>query len=332
MTLHINRRIAILGAGPAGMACALWCKRAQLEPVLIDTYPRAGGVSSCTHSINHWMLGQPGRTGSDLSGDWMGHITLENIPVIGNAWVESIRRDTNAGIVLQLSVQHGRPIVLNVAALVIATGERTKGSEAYVDTPGFEAVNDAGRITFGSVDAETLGAEQSGKRIAVIGGGDNAYDTARMLLPYVAHLDLIIRAQPRAQLWMREALQQWVEHGVLTIHTGTQVESFLHAHNKVTLNLLKKDGALFSLDADHIYARLGYTPNSESVVEALSALGELALHPSGHVMIDADTRTSIERVYAAGDVANPTHPCVPTAMALGTIAARTIEKDWFQRV
>lgn len=322
-----DKRVAILGAGPAGMACALWCKRAGLEPVLIEQSEAAGGLSRLAEWRNDWMLGQPGRLSNEFAADWARHVTLEDISLLTHAWVESAE-PTSHGIRLNLILSGETPLTLDVGVLVIATGEQPRGAESFRNLPGFDAVEEAGLISF-TPGSEGRGAECAGKRVLVIGGGDNAYCAAERLLPYAQTLALVQRGAPRAQSGLKASLEPWKGRG-LTAHTGLAPAGFVLAHGHVTLQCVDTEQNLVEFEADRIFARLGYAPNSEAPQQFLQSFGWLGLHPTGHIVVDADQRTNIARVYAVGDVANSAHPSVVTAMASGAVAARALEKEWFR--
>jgi thioredoxin reductase len=101
--------------------------------------------------------------------------------------------------------------------------------------------------------------------------------------------------------------------------TGTSVAALQDADGKVALRL--GDGR--QLTADRVVLLFGYQPNTTA--PWLAGLG-LETGPAGYLVVDGNQETSCPGVFAIGDVANPAHPCVATALASGTMAARAIQQ------
>jgi len=104
-----------------------------------------------------------------------------------------------------------------------------------------------------------------------------------------------------------------------TVMAERTVEALDAAASRVRIRL---DGG-GEIDVDHVVLLFGYRPNTNEPWLTELALATDAL---GYLLVDANMETSCRGVFAVGDVSNPTHPCIATAIASGTVAARTIEK------
>jgi thioredoxin reductase len=154
-----------------------------------------------------------------------------------------------------------------------------------------------------------------GAHVAIIGGGDNAFDVAHILLRQGVKVTIVMRAQvPRAQPRLIEQVR-----GRAEVRADCAVEALDDAGGKVGVRL--SDGAQFA--ADHVVLLFGYRPNTDA---PWLAEFKLEKNVDGYLLVDGNMETSSRGVFAAGDVANPAHPCVATAVASGTMAARAIQR------
>lgn len=315
------KRVAIIGGGPAGMSCALWLHHLKLHPFIIEQSSQLGGLQRSNPYINAWFLGCRDVTGEVLANRFTEHMAQENISVTSASSFTHIER---AGTGFTLHIDTDAKITPTYAdAVVIATGTRFRTSEAHQHIAGFDHVTE--RIIYLPVPTEQIDYYH-GNNIAIIGGGDNAFETAIFLSDAVAHIDLIVRSKPRAQTGFTQEIERLQQQGKCTLHTDTSIERFDRANHQVHISLSSGQTIL----VDDILSRTGYIPNSEHINRLCNHdLNEhIALDRNGYIMIDDRHRTSISGIYAAGDIANPVNPCVATAIGQGTIAARTIEYDF----
>ena len=122
---------------------------------------------------------------------------------------------------------------------------------------------------------------------------------------------------------------EYVEAGKITLHKSATLHQFDRRGEKIYLTFKEGSNPKQELPVDYICFRLGFAPNTEEIVELLDVgrVGTLELNSGGYIATAQFLRTSIPNVYAAGDVTNPRDPCVATAVAHGTIAARSVEED-----
>jgi thioredoxin reductase (NADPH) len=154
----------------------------------------------------------------------------------------------------------------------------------------------------------------------VIGGGDNAFDVSRMLAERGARVTLVMRSRsPTAQPLLVERLRPHQDSGMVEVMAGRTVAALEQAGTRIRLR--PDDGK--EITVDHVALLFGYRPNTSE-----PWLAELALDKDtrGYLVVDGNMETSRRGVFAVGDVANPVHPCIATAIGSGTMAARRIQK------
>jgi thioredoxin reductase (NADPH) len=208
---------------------------------------------------------------------------------------------------------------LSGAAVVIATGTRFAGEEWLDEVANARRVAAAGRLHLG---ASAIGEPNVdlGSHVAVIGGGDNAFDVSRILAEKGVRVTMIMRSKsPKAQPLLIERLRRHQASGLANVVAERTVEALEEISCGVRLRL--NDGR--EIDADHVVLLFGYRPNTN---EAWFAELTPATDALGYLVVDGNMETSCRGAFAAGDVANPAHPSIATALASGAIAARQIAK------
>lgn len=317
--------VAIIGGGAAGMSCALWLRHLGFTPIIIDQRDELGGQLLRINRVNQWVLGMPHHTSPELASRYARHVLEENIQVNLGARLSACVAD-GKGFVLMVEESDRLSTSLHVGALVVATGMRVKTRDALGETPGFESLYTSGRLSFFPIDHLEQEEQLQGKIVAVIGGGDNAHFTVNDVAPVASRTHLLIRSRPNAQRTIRKSVEALIEQGVVTEHQGTEVAGFQIHQGRIQIALTKQDCAADPITVDRIFARTGFAPNTE-FLEPFELLSTLRKDADGYLMVDQWKRTSVPRVYAIGDVSNPKHPAVVTAIADGAIAARAIAQD-----
>jgi thioredoxin reductase (NADPH) len=309
--------VPIIGGGPAGRSCALWLKNYGLHPVIIERSAALGGMAQRNPYPNPWLLGWPGSTSREAAEAFVRHIGQAGIEVWFNAVPERIVR-TGEGFALDLTGDEV-PHTLSCRALAIATGTEFRGQDWLERVPNARRIAARGRIDIGPVAiGET--PPPPGAHVALIGGGDNAFDVAHILLLKGVRVTIVMRAKaPQAQPRLVAKVASHVHGGRAAVLAGRTVDTLSDDGGRMRLQL--DDGT--SLEADRVVLLFGYRPNtSEPWLNEL----ELQRDADGYLWVDDDLQTSCPGIFAVGDVANPDHPCVATAVAAGTMAAREIAR------
>ncbi len=313
----MNINIAVIGAGPAGMSAALWLKILGFTPYLIERGEIAGGMQRLNFLQNDWVLGQAGKTGVEIAETFQQHIEENQIKIHYRAALVSIAR-RNTEFLLSFS---NLPDV-SCHAIIIATGTRYLGREIISHVAGFNTIDEKcfveGPYTF--LDLDKLPPQT----IAVIGGGDNAIENATMLLERGFKVFVFARSKIKAQAKLKDKLAIFES---CEIYENALIENFSAYDQRVKVKLNDSSTPEITVDRFHILA--GYKPNTKEIVNAVSRglNEELMCNSKGYLSIDKTGKTSVDRIYAAGDVADTQYPCVVNAINQGAIAAKTISRD-----
>jgi thioredoxin reductase (NADPH) len=307
--------VPIIGGGPAGMSCALWLHNYGLHPVIIEKENALGGMARLSPYPNEWLLGQHGKSARENAAEFAAHIRELGIDTWRGA---TLQRLTHEKEQWRLDLAGDRRS-WSGAAVVIATGTRFAGEEWLDEVASARRVAAAGRLHLG---ASAIGEPNTdlGSHVAVIGGGDNAFDVSRILAEKGVRVTVIMRSKsPKAQPLLVERLRRHQTAGLVKVMAERTVEALEEVACGVRLRL--NDGR--EIDADHVVLLFGYRPNTNEAWLCALAPATDAL---GYLVVDGNMETSCRGVFAAGDVANPAHPSIATALASGAIAARQIAK------
>lgn len=320
-----RRSVAIVGGGPAGMSCAVWLQNYGITPLIVERSAQLGGLYARSHYHNTFALGVLGQTGTQLAGDFAHHIRLNNTPVFLSRVVSAVQRSA-AGLEVTLrdpAEPEGAGQSIRVQALVIATGTRFRRQEQLQHVPGVDAAVAQGRLQFGVPPRVDEMSTYAGRDVVILGGGENAYEMAGYVSRVTRSTHLVVRGQISAKGSTRQrihALQDriivWRDHVLSDLST-------LCSEDLITIQH-RPSGRCERLRADLVNGQFGYRPNTEPWRPLFPGL---LLDEQGYIRVDRAGRSSIERIYAVGDVANPSHPSAAVAMAMGAVVAMSIEED-----
>ena len=312
--------VPIIGGGPAGMSCALWLHNYGLRPVIIEREAALGGLARRNPYRNDWLLGRPGLTGRQHAEEFVRHVKEAAVETWLAARPQRLARSSDGGFGLEVAFADRRPAQsLSCPAIVVASGTRFRGEEWLDRIANARRLAAAGRVHLGPPYVGEPDAEL-GAHVAVIGGGDNAFDVARMVVEKGVRATVVMRSEtPRAQPLLVERLRRHVASGMADILAGRTVEALDDAGNRVRVGLSGGGG----IEVDHVVLLLGYRPNTDEPWLAGLALDQDA---EGYLVVDGNRETSCRGIFAVGDISNPVHPCIVTALASGTMAAREIQR------
>lgn len=303
-----HRQLIILGSGPAGYTAAIYAARANLNPVVI-TGIQPGGQLTTTTDVDNW----PGNI-DEVQGPQM----MENMQKHAEKFDTEIIFDHINAVDLsnrpfQLS---GDSATYTCDALIICTGASAK----YLGLPSEEAFKGKGVSACATCD----GFFYRNKKVAVIGGGNTAVEEALYLANIAAEVTLVHRRdQLRSEKILQDRLLAKENIKVEWHHTLDEV---LGDDLGVTGMRIKstQTGESKDLDLDGVFIAIGHQPNT-SMFEGQLDMG------NGYIKIQSGleggaTQTSVEGVFAAGDVCDHTYRQAITSAGFGCMAALDAEK------
>lgn len=314
-------RVAIIGAGPAGMSCALWLANLGLEPTLVDSEKAPGGAMLLNFLNNNWVLGQRNMSGLEIAARFTEHVTSLNIPMLLDSRPTHLSRTSDNEFRLTLDTPQGLSSI-DAEAIVIATGTRFRGREILIGLPGFSQC-DPGRLRYGPHCFTRLSTLE-GKHVLIIGGGDNALENALLALEAGAHVTVIARNQFKGQARFIERLHASPQ---CALHADMRLVA-LQPSSKGLQATLKGAAGSWSLEVERVHLLAGYAPNTAfltSILDGNIKIPHVDIH--GYLETDPTGRSSTPGLYVAGDVGNPAFPNVLSALAQGAQVAKTIESD-----
>ena len=305
-----NCRLLILGSGPAGYTAAVYAARANLNPVLV-TGLEQGGQLMTTTEVENWPGGAAGLQGPPLMENMREHAERFDTEII----FDHIHTVDLSNKPYRLEGDAG---VYTCDALIIATG----ASAMYLGLPSEEAFKGKGVSACATCDGFFYKQQQ----VAVIGGGNTAVEEALYLSNIASHVTLVHRRDElRSEKILRDRLFKKEKEGVVTIAWDSVLDEVLGDDSGVTGMRIKnvKDNSTRDIDLMGVFVAIGHKPNT-AIFE-----GQLEMHNS-YIRINSGlegnaTATSVEGVFAAGDVCDHVYRQAVTSAGTGCMAALDAE-------
>lgn len=295
--------VIIIGTGPAGLAAAIYAKRAKLNMLLLDKSRFAGGQVLTTYEVDNYP-GFCGISGMELGKKFKEHAQELGAEVIAEE-VLSIQPQSDKVVVETKKTTYETKTVL------VATGADHK----LLGVPGEEELTGMGVSYCATCD----GAFFKNKTAVVVGGGDVAVEDAVFLARLCEKVYLIHR---RDELRAAKGLQEklFALDNVEVIWDTVVKE--IQGKEKVEQIMMEsvKDGSWKELPADGVFIAVGIKPNSQ-ILEGIVEMEE-----GGYVKAGEDGQTSEPRVFAAGDIRTKQLRQIVTAVSDGANAIHTISK------
>lgn len=294
--------VLIIGAGPAGLSAARWCDELGLDTLLLEQRDEVGGQLAWIHNRIDNYLGLRADHGEQLR-----RVFIEQTQDCGfDLWtgVQLEKIDLKAKRVRLHSGEE-----LQAIAIIIATGLRRR----KLGIPGEDEFAGRGVMESGKRDRDQF----TGKDVCVIGGGDAAAENALLLADGCPTVTLVHRGRKlRAR---REFTEQLHTHHCITVFPESNVRRILGS-DWVEAVEIERAGAIkpFQMAVQGVVIRIGFEPNTDFARE------QLQLDEGGYVPVDSRQETSVENVFAIGDVANPLAPTIAGAVGAGATAAKVI--------
>ena len=295
----------IVGGGPAGYTAAIYAARAALEPVLYEGDAPGGQLTTTTVVENY-----PGFPGGVDANQLMTDMREQAVRLGADIRRGKITAADLGVRPFRLTVDGERQI--EARALIIATGATAR----YLGLPSEEKFKGMGVSACATCD----GFFYRRKDVAVVGGGDTACEEATYLAGLCRKVYMIVRRDVlRASVAMQEKVKNTPNIEILW-NCNTQ-EVLGDASGVTGARLLRKDGEVFDIQVDGFFLAIGHHPASELFAPWVVTDAE------GYILTEGgSSRTSVEGVFAAGDVQDPVYRQAVNAAASGCRAALDAEK------
>nr|WP_321411856.1 FAD-dependent oxidoreductase [uncultured Carboxylicivirga sp.] len=296
--------VLILGGGPAGLTAGLYLCQARIKAALVDIQ-LPGGQISTTHKISNY----PGFV-DPQPGYMLAHYMSEQTKICGTKYkvavdVAKVDLKNKTIVVDEYETIHAKKIIL-------ATG----ASPRYLNVPGEKELKGNGISYCATCDAKYF----NDKDVIVIGGGNTAIEEADFISKFAKKIT-IIHQFDKLQA-NKEAQEKAFANPKINFVFETEPRGFEKNGNKMfvkTENL--KTGETNTLQGDGVFIFVGMKPNTDFLN------GGLATDDWGYITTNEDMMTSLEGVYAIGDIRSKKYRQITTAVADGTIAAIAVTRE-----
>lgn len=301
-TIH---ELVIIGAGPAALAAAIYTTREEIETVLYEKSV-VGGLAATTDWIDNYPGYMKGIEGLRLADELRGQAERFGAKIeFGD--VQKIER---RGDLIHLSVD-GKEVVAR--SVLIATGSNYR----KLEVPGEDEFYARGVHYCATCD----GAFYSGKRLAVVGGGNSGVQEAIFLTRFATHIDLLVRSELRASEVLIRKLEELSDK--ITVHTNVTISEIASENDKVVGARIKNKhtGEESLIESDGVFVFIGLLPNTDFLDGSGIDLDEVGLIKSSE-----NLETNIPGVFVAGDVRSHATMQIASAVGDGATAALKIRE------
>ncbi|MEF2521176.1 thioredoxin-disulfide reductase [Vibrio mimicus] len=306
-----HSKLLILGSGPAGYTAAVYAARANLKPVLV-TGMQQGGQLTTTTEVENWPGDAEGLTGPGLMDRMKEHAERFDTEIVFDH-INAVDLSSRPFLLTGDSQEY------TCDALIISTGASAK----YLGLESEEAFKGRGVSACATCD----GFFYRNQKVAVVGGGNTAVEEALYLSNIAAEVHLIHRRDSfRSEKILIDRLMDKVANGNIVLHTHRTLDEVLGDEMGVTGVRLKdtQSDQTENLDVMGVFIAIGHQPNSQ-IFE-----GQLEMK-NGYIVVKSGlegnaTQTSIEGVFAAGDVMDHNYRQAITSAGTGCMAALDAER------
>ncbi|MFP4286705.1 MAG: NAD(P)/FAD-dependent oxidoreductase [Candidatus Izemoplasmataceae bacterium] len=287
----------IIGGGPAGLNAALYAKRKGLEVGIITK--ETGGQLHNTTAVDNY-LGYNLIEGEALANTFLDHVNHLEVPILKNQHVRHLEKN---GHDFQVTLEHGK--VLSAKTILISTG----GAPRKLNVLGETSYANKGVTYCATCDAPFF----KDKHVIVAGGGNSAAEGVIDLVPWASKITVVHRSNWRADQVLLDKLKTIDK---LDIYLQTQILEVVGDELMKGVKVLDKiTGEERIIEADGLLIEIGTVPNSHLVEDLVD------LNDSKEIIVDHNQSTSVEGLYAAGDVTAQPHKQIIISAAEGAKAA-----------
>lgn len=311
MSEVIHHQVIILGSGPAGYSAAVYAARANLKPVII-TGMQLGGQLTTTTEVDNWPGDPHGLTGPDLMVRMRQHAERFGTELVYDH-INQVNLSQRPFTLI------GNNATYTCDALIIATGATAQ----YLGLESEQKFMGMGVSACATCD----GFFYKDQNIVVIGGGNTAVEEALYLSNIAGHVTLVHRRDKlKSEKILQDQLLEKTKNGNVSIEWNHKVKEVTGDDSGVTGVVIENvlDGSTKTLDVTGMFVAIGHKPNTDIFAGQLEMNNGYIVVKSG---IDGNaTATSVEGVFAAGDVADHHYRQAITSAGTGCMAALDVEK------
>ena len=306
-----HSRLLILGSGPAGYTAAVYAARANLKPVLITGLAQGGQLMTTT-DVDNWPADAMGVQGPELMDRFLKHAERFETEIIFDQIHTAKLKDKPITLV-------GDAATYTCDALIIATG----ASAMYLGLESEHAFMGKGVSGCATCD----GFFYKGQDVCVVGGGNTAVEEALYLSNIAKHVTVVHRRDKfRAEKILQDKLFAKEREGKVDIQWNQTLDQVLGDKSGVTGVRLKstEDGKTRDLPLTGCFIAIGHKPNTDIFAGQLEMKDGYIVTRSG--LAGNATATSVNGVFAAGDVQDHVYRQAVTSAATGCMAALDADK------
>ncbi len=297
--------VIIIGSGPAGYTAAIYAARANLKPILVSGFQPGGQLTITTDVENYPGYEDP------IQGPWLMEQMQKQAAHVGTEIINSQVTEVFLNEkIKKLNLDNGT--TLNTKTVIISTGAQARWlgleNEAKFQGHGLSACATCDGFFF------------KDKEVAVIGGGNSAAEEALFLTKFATKVYLVHRRDKlRAEKILQDRLKK---NSKIEFIWNSEVTKFNGNDDLESIDLLnKQEDKISNLKIDGVFIAIGHDPATQLFK------GQIKMDEGGYIITDPDsTKTSIEGVFAAGDVKDKIYRQAVTAAGMGCMAALEVEK------
>jgi len=315
---QINKKVVILGSGPAGLTAAVYAGRAALDPLVIDG-PQPGGQLTITTDVENYPGFSKGIMGPILMDEFREQALRFNTEIV-NTWIDRVDLSSRPFKLYGKESEDSTEIstVINADTLIISTGASAK----WLGIPGEAPVPDGLGGNGVSACATCDGFFFRDKPIVVVGGGDTAMEEALFLTKFASKVTLVHRrGEFRASKIMQERV---LAHEKIEVVWNTEVNQ-IHGSKETGVESVtlfnNQTNETSNFPTQGVFIAIGHEPNTKLFK------GVLDMDEIGYLITEGKTmKTNVEGVFACGDAQDSYYRQAVTAAGTGCMAAIDAER------
>jgi thioredoxin reductase (NADPH) len=299
--------LLVLGGGPAGLSAAIYAAREGLDALVLER-GALGGQAGATEQIDNYPGFPDGIRGQELADRLIAHARRYGVELVSGAEAVSVSRDQDS-----VCVETGAGDTYAGHAAIVTTGSRYR----RLGIPGEDGLTGLGVHYCATCDGPFY---RGAREIVVVGGGNSALEEAVFLATIAEHVTILVRTELRASELVRDKVQK---HRSITVRTGVDMTAFEPRDGRLSTVVAtdRATGEAIRIDAAAAFVFVGLDPNTAFLK------GSADLDAQGFVVTDDRYRTSLDGLFAAGDVRSGSAKQVGSAAGEG-IAALLQIRHW----